>query len=152
MAEFVANAVQQVGINEPVLFTDSNPCRRGYVYHENETGIFILRGAPSSPCGCSAQYKITFIGNVAIPEGGTAGPIATAIAVNGEPKPTSRSIYTPAAVDTYGNVVSETSVTVPKGCCFSVSVRAVSASDDVTVTPAPAINVQNANLIISKTA
>ena len=152
VAEFVSNAVQSVALNSPVLFTTSIPCNRGYVYHEDETGIFVLRGAPSSPCGCSAQYRVTFNGNIAIPEGGTVTPIALAIAVNGEPRVTSRAIFTPAAVDEYGNVTSTAIVFVPKGCCFSLSVRAVSATDDVTVTPAPAINVQNANLVISKTA
>ena len=148
MAEYLANAEQAVSLNDPVLFTASIPCTKGYIYHEDETGIFILRGITT---GCFARYQVTFNGNIAIPTGGTVGPIAIAIAVNGEPRPTSRAIFTPAAVDEYGNVTSTAIITVPRGCCFSLSVRAVSAVDP-TATPAPAINVQNANLVISRIA
>ena len=82
----------------------------------------------------------------------TVAPIAVAITVNGESRPTSRAIITPAAVDEYGNVTSTALVTVPKGCCFSMSVRAVSGVTDATDTPAPAINVINANLVINRVA
>lgn len=149
MAEYLANAVQAVGLNQPAIFTASIPCPRGYVYHEDETGIFILRGITPN---CFARYQVTFNGNIALPAGGTAGPIAVAIAVNGEPRLTSRAIITPAAVEEYGNVTSTAIITVPKGCCFSLSVRAVPASDDPTVTPAPVIELQNANLVINRIA
>jgi len=149
MAEYLANAVQAVGLNQPAIFTASIPCPRGYVYHEDETGIFILRGITSN---CFARYQVTFNGNIALPTGGTPGPIAVAIAVNGEPRLTSRAIITPAAVEEYGNVTSTAIITVPKGCCFSLSVRHVPASDDATVTPAPVIELQNANLVINRIA
>jgi len=147
--EFLANAVQEVTLNAPIIFTASIPCNKGYVYHEDETGNFILRGIVNNTCNCYAHYQVTFNGNVAIPEGGTVGPIAVAIAVNGEPRLTSRAIFTPAAVDEYGNLTSTAIIKVPKGCCFSLSVDAVPASVDATVT---AINVQNANLTISRIA
>lgn len=152
MAEYLANAVQSVSLNSPVLFTASIPCTRGYIYHEDETGIFILRGIVNNPTCCFARYQLTFNGNIAVPEGGTVGAIALAIAVNGEPRVTSRAIFTPAAVDEYGNVTSTAIVTVPRGCCFSASVRSVPATEDPTVTPAPAISVQNANLVVSRIA
>lgn len=151
MAEYVANAVQQVNLNDPVILNASIPCTKGYVYHADETGIFILKGKVSAP-NCFARYQVTFNGNIAIPEGGTVTPIAIAIAENGEPRVTSRAIFTPAAAEDYGNVTSTAIITVPAGCCFSVSVRAVAATSDVTVTPAPAINVQNANLVITRIA
>lgn len=53
MAEYLANAVQNVALNAPVLFTASIPCTKGYVYHEDETGIFILRGITNN---CFARY------------------------------------------------------------------------------------------------
>lgn len=149
MAEYLANAEQAVSLNAPVIFTASIPCRKGYIYHEDETGIFILRG--NTP-NCFARYQVTFNGNIAIPTGGTAGAIAVAIAVNGEPRLTSRAIITPAAVEEYGNVTSTAIITVPKCCCFSLSVEAVPATSDPTVTPAPVINVQNANLVINRIA
>lgn len=149
MAEYLANAVQSVSLNAPIIFNASIPCNKGNVYHEDETGVFILRG---NTCNCFARYQVTFNGNIAIPEGGTVGAIAVAIAVSGEPRLTSRAIFTPAAVDEYGNVTSTAIITVPKGCCFNVSVDAVPASADPTVTPAPVINVQNANLTIVRIA
>ena len=149
-AEYLANAVQDVSLNAPVNFTASIACTKGYVYHEDETGIFILRGIT---CGqCFATYQVTFNGNIAIPEGGTVVPIAIAITVNGEPRLTSRAIFTPAAVEDYGNVTSTAIIKVPRGCCFSISIEAVPATTDPTVTPAPVIEVQNANLVIDRIA
>lgn len=152
MAEYLANSVQSVSLNAPVIFTASIPCRRGYLYHEDETGIFTLRGMVNNACANFATYQVTFNGNIAIPESGTVGAIAVAIAVQGEPRLTSRAIYTPAAVDEYGNVTSTAIIKVPKGCCYTLSVESVPATSDPTVTPAPVINVQNANLVVSRIA
>lgn len=149
MAEYLANEVQSVALNQPAIFEASIPCTKGYVYHEDETGIFILRGVTA---GCFARYQVTFNGNIAVPEGGTVGPIAVALTVNGEPRVTSRAIYTPAAVDEYGNVTSTAIITVPKGCCFTLSVRYVAADEDPTATPTPVIELQNANLVINRIA
>ena len=149
-AEYLANAVQQIALNAPAIFTASIPCTRGYVYHEDETGIFILRGITNGQC--FATYQVTFNGNIAIPEGGTVAPIAVALTVNGEPRLTSRAIYTPAAAGDYGNVTSTAIIKVPRGCCFSLSVESVPASTDPTVTPAPVIEMQNANLVVSRIA
>lgn len=147
-AEYLANATQSVALNGPVIFTASIPCTKGYVYHEDETGVFILRGIT---CGqCFATYQVTFNGNIAIPTGGTVAPIAVAIAVNGEERPTSKAVFTPAAVGDFGNVTSTAIIKVPKGCCFSLSVDAVAAN--ATDTPAPVIEVENANLVISRIA
>ena len=150
--EFLYNEVQAVALNAPVLFRTSIPCNKGYVYHESETGNFILRGMVNNG-GCFAHYQVTFNGNIAIPTGGAVTPIALAITLNGEPRLTSRAIYTPAAVDEYGNVTSTAIIKVPKGCCFSLGIEYVSAvTDDPTVTPTPTINVQNANLTIARIA
>ena len=149
-AEYLANAQQEIALNAPAIFTASIPCTKGYVYHEDETGIFILRGIT---CGqCFATYQVTFNGNIAIPEGADVTPIAVAISVNGEPRLTSRAIFTPAAVDEYGNVTSTAIIKVPRGCCFSLSVESVPASADPTVTPAPVILMQNANFVVNRIA
>lgn len=148
MAEYLANAEQVVALNAPIIFTASIPCQKGYVYHEDETGIFILKGITQN---CFARYQITFNGNIAIPTG-TVTPIAVAITVNGEPRPTSRAIFTPAAAEEYGNVTSTAIVTVPKGCCFTLSVRAVDGTTDTADEPAPNINVINANLVVNRIA
>ena len=146
MAEYLANALQNVSLNAPILFTASIPCTKGCIYHEDETGIFILKGITNN---CFARYQVTFNGNIAIPEGGTVTPIAVSIAVNGEPRPTSEAIFTPSAVDEFGNVTSTCIVTVPKGCCFSMSVRYIDATETGGT---PTIEVQNANLVITRVA
>ena len=148
-AEYLANGQQSVALNAPLIFTASIPCRRGFVYHEDETGVFILRGITNQ---CFATYQVTYNGNISIPEGGTAGPIAVAVSVNGEPRLTSRAIYTPAAVETFGNVTSTAIIKVPKGCCFSLSVESVPATADPTATPAPVIVAENSNLVITRIA
>lgn len=146
-AEYLANAEQTIALNNPAIFTASIPCRRGYIYHEDETGVFILRGITDQ---CFATYQVTFNGNIAIPQGGTVTPIAIALTVNGEPRVTSRAIFTPAAVEDYGNVTSTAIIKVPRGCCFSLSVESVAAN--TTDTPAPNILMQNANLVINRIA
>jgi hypothetical protein len=149
-AEYLANATQEIALNAPAIFTASIPCNRGYVYHEDETGIFILRGITCNQC--FATYQVTFNGNIAIPEGGAVTPIAMAVTVNGEPRLTSRAIFTPAAAEDFGNITSTAIIKVPRGCCFSLSVESVPASADATVTPAPVIELQNANLVIDRIA
>lgn len=149
MAEYLANVEQAVDLNNPVIFTASIPCTKGYIYHDDGTSIFILRGITNN---CFARYQVTFNGNIAIPTGGAVTPIAVAIAVNGEPRITSRAIVTPAAVEEYNNVTSTAIITVPKGCCFTLSVRAVSGVTDGTTTPTPTINVINSNLVINRIA
>ena len=151
--EFLYNPGQEVALNAPILFDTSIPCTRGYVYHEGNTGNFILRGSnTTNTCNSFAQYQVTFNGNIALPTGATVTPIAVAIAVNGEPRLTSKAIFTPAAAEEFGNVTSTAIIKVPRCCCFSLSVDAVPATTDPTVTPAPAIDVQNANLTISRIA
>ena len=150
MAEYLHNEVQSVALNNPLLFDNSIHCGKSYIFHENETGIFILRGCTNN---CFARYSVTYNGNISIPTGGAVTPIAIAISVNGEPRPTSTAIFTPQAVDEYGNVTSTAIITVPRGCCFSVSVRYIDATvTDHAVTPTPSINVQNSSLVINRIA
>lgn len=148
MAEYVYNPVQVVQPNQPVILEDSIPCNKGYVYHRNQSGNLILRGITPN---CFARYQVTFNGNIAVPTGGTVGEISVALAIDGEPILTSNAIVTPAAEEEYFNVTSTAIITVPRACCFSVSVENTTAG----TTPADvgtAINVQNANLVVSRIA
>lgn len=147
MSEYSNNDIQLIQPGAPIPLRTSIGCPNGYVYHRPESGILILRGKTSN---CFARYQVTFNGNIAVPEGGTVGAIAIALAVDGEPIPTSRAIVTPAAVDEYFNVTSTAIITVPRGCCVNVSVENVSESTGTT--PAPAINVQNSNLTVTRIA
>lgn len=159
MAEFTYNPVQVVQPNQPVILNTSIGCNKGYVLHRNESGIVTLRGIVNNSCGCFARYQVTFNGNIAIPDGGTApAGISVALALDGEPVLTSKAIVTPAAAAeatpsdlNYFNVTSTAIVTVPKGCCVNVSVENTSEAADAA-TPAPAINVKNANLTVSRIA
>lgn len=148
--EYVYAEQQAVSLNTPVLFRDSIPCRKGYVYHLDGEGIFILRGIVNNQCASFSQYQVTFNGNIAIPEGGTVAPIAVAISVNGEPKQSSRAIFTPAAVGDFGNVTCTAIIKVPRGCCFNLAIDSVPAN--TTDTPAPSITVQDANLTVTRIA
>lgn len=151
MAEYLTrDQVENVALNSPIPFIDSIRCNKGYVFHQNGTGIFVLRGITNN---CFARYEVEFTGNISIPDGGDLTPIATAIVVSGEERVGSRAIFTPAAVDEYGNVTSRAVVDVPKGCCFTVSVEYVSGIvDDPTVVPTPFINVIDGSLSINRVA
>lgn len=149
MAQFSKNEIQLVSPNQPVTLNTIIGCNKGYVYHRNGSGIVTLRGVVNNPTGCFARYQVTFNGNIAVPEGGT-GPIAVAIAIDGEPILTSRAIVT-AAAEEYFNVMSTATIDVPRGCCQNISVENVTEPADVT-TPATQINVQNANLTVSRIA
>jgi len=160
MAEFTNNPVQVVQPNQQVLLNTTIGCPKGYIIHREGSGIVTLRGIVNNPSSCFARYQVTFNGNIAVPSDGTAEPISIAIAIDGEPVLTSKAIFIPAGVadatssdNNYGNVTSTAIITVPKGCCFNVSVENTSV---IPTTPAganaPAINVKNANLVISRIA
>lgn len=156
MAEFTKNEIQTVLPNQPVTLNTSIGCGKGYVYHRNGSGIVTLRGITSN---CFARYQVTFNGNIAIPDGGTVGPISVALALDGEPILTSRAIVTPAATaddpptqNNFFNVTSTAIVDIPKGCCFNISVENTSESTTPATIPAPPILVQNANLTVTRIA
>lgn len=143
MAEFAFNEIQSISPSQPVSFNTVIPCTKGYVIHREGSGIFTLRGIVNCPNNCFARYQVTYNGNIAVPEGQTVGEVSVALTISGEQLQTSRARVTPAAVDNYFNVTSTAFVTVPRGCCFNVSVE--NASDIP-------INVQNSNIVISRVA
>lgn len=140
MAEFSNGVVQTVAANASALFTEQAVgnggaccCSNGPIMHREGSGLFTLRGY--------GKYVVSFGANLAVPTGGTAGPISVAIAIDGEPIYSSIATVTPAAVDEYNNVHSSAIVYVPCGCCVSVSVRNVGTQ---------AINIANPNLVIER--
>lgn len=144
MAEFSSNALQLVPSGQNVIFTASPvPCNLGLIVWRQDSGIITLRGVvPYAFNGCRsqfAQYYASFSANIAIPEGGTVEEISLAIALNGEPIPTSSMRFTPAAVDEFGNVSTQIYIPVPRGCCQSIAVKNTGAQE---------ISVENANLTI----
>ena len=140
MAEYVANALQTVGINQNVLFTDTTVYGNNAIIHRDGSGLFTLRGLTNQ---CRARFRITFGANIAIPTGGTVDPISIAISIGGEPVLSSNMIATPAAAEDFWNVNRSIHIDVPSGCCAQISVKNTSEQ---------AIDVQNANLIIERVA
>lgn len=139
--EITANSIQLVEQNQNVLFTETavrscKPC----IKHREGAGVVILRGLTNQ---CNARFLVSFSGNIAIPTGGTVEEISLAIAIEGEPLQSTRMRVTPAAVDQYFNVSAQAFIDVPRGCCVSVAVENTSAQS---------INVQNANLIVTREA
>ena len=138
--EIIANALQTVQANQNVYFTDTVVGGSNSISHRNNSGLITIRGNTGQ---CRARYKVTFGGNIAIPEGGTAGPISLAIALEGESLATSTMTITPTAVGAFFNVFSAIFIDVPRGCCISVSVK------NIGTVP---VDVQNANLIVERVA
>lgn len=144
MAEFSNSALQTISAGNNFLFTDSPvSCNKGYVIHREGSGIITLRGIVNNPCNTFARYLVTFGGNIAIPTGGTVEAITVAIAVDGESLNATNMIVTPAAVREFWNVHASTHITVPRGCCYTISVENVSTQ---------AIECSNCNIIIERTA
>lgn len=139
--EITANAVQTVTENGNVLFTNTSVAGSACIVHRQGSGLVTLRGLTNGQC--RARFRVTFGGNVALPTGGTAGPISIAIAINGEPVQTSTMIVTPAAVNEYFNVYRSMFLDIPSGCCSQISVENLTGAD---------ILVQNANLTIERVA
>jgi len=150
MARYITSTDQNVALNNTIPFDIvSIPCNKGCVIPIT-TGVLTLRSGASN----QAQYVVTLQGNIAIPEGGTVTPIAVAITLNGVAIPDSVAIVTPAAAEDVWHVNTSTTVTVPCGCCVSVSAAYVDGTeDDATVTPTPSIFVRrNASLTVVRTA
>lgn len=152
MAEFTYNEIQLVQPGASALLNDAIRCNRGYVIHRPGSGILTLRGIVNNPCASFARYRVAFDGNIAVPEGGTAGEIQLAIAIGGEVVPTSIATATPTAVDAYWNVSGFAIVDVPVGCCYTVAVENASVSADPATTPAPALNLRNLNVEVTRIA
>jgi hypothetical protein len=138
--ELTANAIQTITANANVLFTDTVVPGNCSITHRDGSGLVTLRGLTNQ---CRARFRVSFGGNIAIPTGGTVGPISLAIAVDGESVATTTMISTPAAVEEYNNVFSAIFLDIPKGCCSQISVKNISDED---------IEIQNANLIIERVA
>lgn len=138
--EITANVLQTVSANANVAFTDSVTRGSCSIIHSSGSGIITVRGITNQ---CRARFHAFFNANVAIPTGGTVGPISLAIAINGEAIGPSTMISTPAAVEEFNNVSAGVYLDVPAGCCYTISVKNLTEDD---------IELQNANLIVERVA
>lgn len=151
MAVYVTTSDALIALNGTIPFNSvSIPCNTGNVT-PLASGILNLRGSSSNKF---ARYNVRVQANVQIPEGGEITPIAIAIAVNGAAIPESIAIITPAAAEEYWHINTETVITVPCGCCVTVSALYVDGTeDDPTITPTPSITVRrNASITVERIA
>ena len=151
MASYVTTTDALVALNGTIPFNSvSIPCNKGNVI-PIVPGILNLNGSTSNRF---ARYDVTLQGNIQIPTGGAVTPIAVGIALNGTIIPESVAIVTPAAVGEYWHINTTASVTVPCGCCLTVSgVYADGTEDDPATTPTPSIQVRReASLTVNRTA
>lgn len=123
MAEYVYVEQQTVQPNTGALLNDSIPCPKGYVIHRNGSGILTLRGIVNNACANSAQYKVGFEADIAIPEGGTIEPISVAFAIDGEVIPATIATVTPTATEAFFHVSGQKTVNVPRGCCYTLTIE-----------------------------
>ena len=142
-AEYSAFALQTVDVDDNVIFTNSfRACRKGFIEHRNDSGIFTLKGATN---GCRDSYRVTFNGNIAITtDGGTVEPVSMSLTINGEALQNATATITPAAAGDFFNVSITTFVDVPCGCCVTVSVENTSDTTPIDIT--------NANIIFDRVA
>ena len=135
MASYVTTTDALVALNGTIPFNSvSIPCNKGNVVPV-VPGVLNLNGNTSNRF---ARYEVTLQGNIQIPEGGAVTPIALGITLNGVIIPESVAIVTPAAAEEYWHVNTSASITVPCGCCLTVSGAYVDGTeDDPTTTPTP---------------
>lgn len=150
MAKYITTTDQNVALNGVIPFdTVSIPCNKGCVIPV-ATGILTLKGGNTN----FARYEVDLQANVSIPTGGAVTPIALAITLNGVEVPDSMAIVTPAAVGDEWHINTSAIITVPCGCCISVSAAYVDGTeDDAATVPTPSINVRRlASLTVTRVA
>lgn len=145
-AEYSIVTPQTVAPNQPAVFLNAPcPCSEGFIFKKSG-GVFLLASnAPNNNCSCGCRriyetdYEVEVHANIEIPTGGTVEEIQLALAVDGVVDPASVMSFTPAAVETAGNVGTSIIVSVPSICgCDSVAVVNASTQD---------ITINNASLV-----
>lgn len=151
MAEYITTSDTLVALNSTIPFNSvSIPCSKGQVI-PIAPGILTLKGNTPNRF---ARYEVTVQGNITVPADGELTPIALGIAVDGAIIPESVAIFTPQAVEEYGHINATAIITIPCGCCATISARYVDGTeDDAAVTPTPSILVRrNASISVTRIA
>ncbi len=151
MAEYVTTTDALVALNGTIPFNSvSIPCNTGNVV-PIAVGILNLKGSTS---GRFARYNVRVQGNIQIPEGGEVTPIAIGLRIDGAVIPESIAIVTPAEAEEYWHINTSAVITVPCGCCVTISAAYVDGTeDDATTTPTPSILVRrNASITVERIA
>ena len=151
MAEYITTSDTLVALNSTIPFNSvSIPCNKGQVI-PIAPGILTLKGNTPNRF---ARYEVKVQGNITVPADGELTPIALGIAIDGAIIPESVAIFTPQAAEEYGHISTTAIITIPCGCCASVSARYVDGTeDDPAVTPTPSILVRrNASISVTRIA
>lgn len=138
MAEYTANALQTVEVNQNVVFTDTVVDGCDLIYHRNDSGIVKLYPKNNS---CYTRFFVAFSGNIAIPEDGTAAAteLAFAITIDGEPVASTTMVSTRSVVSQFDNIAGFAYIYVKKPCCSTIGIR------NVGTVPT---DMRNANLLV----
>lgn len=127
---------QTINPGENAIFTIVEvPCTQGYVRPRLSAGTFLLAGGPQNRrrCPCcnmanqTRDYLVDVKADIAVSEGGTAGPITVALALEGSSVQSSIMTVTPAAAEEFFNVSGAIPVDVFRGCCEFVSLKNTSS-------------------------
>jgi hypothetical protein len=134
MLELINVAQQTINANSVALFatTALKTCCGAERHREGSSQVTLAK---------AGIYEISFSGDIAVPTTGTAGAISIALAVDGEPLAGSKMTSTPTALNAYNSVSTTSLVRVCAPCCTTISVMNTSAQ---------AINLQNANLVVTR--
>lgn len=144
MAAYSYPLTQTVAVNENILFLNDRACKKGFILHNDASGIFRIKGA--SNC-CKSIYKVHFNANVAVSaaaDGGVLEPISVALVQNGEVIRSAIAVVTPAAIGDFWNIGFEYLVELPCDCCDQITVKNISEQTS--------IDVVNAYIIIDRVA
>lgn len=140
MAEFSNSNIVSVAAGQNLPLTETAVAGPACIVHREGAGIVTLRGLTNQ---CRARFKVSFGGNIAIPTGGTVGPVSVALSVSGEALNSATAIVTPAAVENYFNVFVAAFIEVPRGCCVTVALKNTSTQT---------VSIANSNLIVERVA
>ena len=144
MAELTYVAVQTVPYAQAALLDNAAPickCNRGDgVVHTNGSGLVTLKG--------NRRYSAKLSCNIALSEGASVGEIGVAFAINGEVLPATLAVATPAAVGDFWNVSTFAEISVPCGCCVTLSVENASPAG-TTPGSNPEIDIRNLNVDVN---
>ena len=136
MINAVNVATQTVGAGDAVLFGSTRVMTGCTVRHENGSGRFVMLKP--------GIYRVTVNADIAVPTGGTVGPISIGLSQDGEGVIGAESTVTPTVVAAFFNVALTTLIRVYGPCgCGTSSVSLVNTSDID-------IDIENASIVIDR--
>lgn len=138
MAEYTAVGIQTIAAGQVVPLTETAVNSKPCIVHREGSGLVTLRGITQQ---CRARFRVSYGGNIAIPDGGTVEAITAALAINGEALDSATATVTPAAAEDYFNIFVTAIVEVPRGCCVTVGMKNTSTQ---------AVSFANSNLTVER--